>query len=127
MPMLKKGEISCCGLNCGKCVSYKGKYAKKAAEILNAIKESKMDEWHDKSPKEPKFSYEDFKKGLQWFSKSMICAGCHKSGAVPNCVIRICCIKKKIENCGKCPEFPCDTVKRFKENMGIDIVTNFMR
>lgn len=118
-------EIACCGLNCGKCVSYRGKYAKKAKEILAAIKESKMDEWHNKKPKEVEFSYDDFKKGLQWFSKSASCRGCHECGAVPNCPIRTCCVKKGFDNCSKCPEFPCDTVRSFKEKMGIDIEKNF--
>jgi hypothetical protein len=118
-------EISCCGLNCSKCVSYKGKYAKKAKEILGAIERSNMDGWHDKGKKEPEFSWQDFKKGLQWFSKTTKCAGCKECGAVPNCMIRVCCSEKKVENCSKCNKFPCDKVSKFKEAMGIDVVKNF--
>jgi hypothetical protein len=118
-------EISCCGLNCSKCVSYKGKYSKKAKEITQAIEKSHMDSWHDKSKKEPEFSWHDFKKGLQWFSKLPGCRGCRECGAVPNCIIRACCKEKKVENCSKCSEFPCDKVAKFKEAMSIDIVKNF--
>lgn len=118
-------EIACCGLNCSKCVSYKGAYAKKAKEILDAINESKMDEWQDKSPKDVKFSYDDFKKGLQWFSKSVTCPGCHAGGAVPGCIIRACCTGKGVENCNRCSKFPCETIKKFKGTMGIDVEKNF--
>ena len=117
-------EISCCGLNCSKCVSYKGKYAKKAKEIIAAIEKSGMDHWHEKYDKDPKFSWTDFKNGLQWFSNTTKCEGCETCGAVPNCLIRTCCKEKKVENCKACKEFPCDKVRKFKEEQGIDVEKN---
>jgi hypothetical protein len=120
-------EISCCGLNCSKCVSYKGKYAKKAEEILSAIESSHMDSWHDKGKKEPEFSWQDFKNGLLWFSRTTKCGGCQECGAVPNCLIRTCCSEKKVKNCSACKDFPCGKISKFKEQMGIDVVKNFKR
>ena len=118
-------EIAYCGLDCEKCVKFNGKFANKAKEILDAIEASGLDEWQEHVPRDEEFSYEDFKKGLIWFEKYMHCPGCHAGGGNPGCIIRKCCIKKEVENCSKCSEFPCDKIKKFKEETGIDVVKNF--
>lgn len=38
------------------------------------------------------------------------CRGCRAEGG--DCDIRICCLSKSIDSCGKCEEFPCDLLKK---------------
>lgn len=42
------------------------------------------------------------------------CRGCRAEGG--DCDIRICCLAKGIECCGKCREFPCDILKKSSED-----------
>ncbi|MBU3905254.1 MAG: DUF3795 domain-containing protein [Nanoarchaeota archaeon] len=116
-------EIACCGIDCEKCVKFKDVSAEKVKEILKSIKESGLDEWQKQEPGE-EFSYNDFKKGLIWFEKYMRCNGCKEDG-MSNCIIKICCKEKGVVNCSKCSSFPCGKVKKFKEDMGIDVENNF--
>lgn len=117
--------ISFCGLDCGKCIKFKDIYAEKMKEILNSIKESELDKWQEHEPREEEFNYMDFKRGLEWFEKHMRCHGCKAGGGNPDCMIRECCKGKGVENCGKCSEFVCEKVRKFKEEIGIDVEKNF--
>ena len=118
-------EIAFCGIDCEKCVKFKGIFAEKAKEILKSIEESGLDHWQQHESREEEFNYNDFKKGLIWFEKHMQCPGCHAGGGNPDCIIRNCCKEKGVDNCNKCSEMPCDKVRKFKEEMGIDIEKNF--
>ena len=117
--------VAYCGLDCEKCVKFKGVYADKARELLEAIEESGLDEWQEHEPREEEFNYNDFKKGLVWFEKHMRCVGCLAGGGNPDCVIKKCCKERGINNCSECLEFPCDKIQKFKEDTGIDVEKNF--
>ncbi len=44
------------------------------------------------------------------------CPGCR--GAAGNmfwgkCALALCCIERKLDHCGKCPEFPCERLKEY--------------
>lgn len=118
-------EIAFCGLDCEKCVKFKDIFAEKAKEILKSIKESGLDRWQKHEPREEEFNYEDFKKGLKWFEKHMRCPGCNAGGGNPDCLIKKCCKDKVIKNCSVCSDFPCDKLKKFKEENNIDVENNF--
>jgi len=122
MPIADKNEISFCGLACGKCIKGKGQTMECAKRILEDIRESGVDNWQHHEPKP--FDYADLKKGLDWLA-SFDCAGCHAGGGNPECMIRKCARKTGVDHCGECPKMPCDTVRAFKENTGIDVERNF--
>lgn len=46
------------------------------------------------------------------------CRGCRAEGG--DCDIRICCLSKSIDSCGKCKEFPCDLLKKSSVEDDID-------
>ena len=70
-------------------------------EILKAIEISKLDEWKDEVL-DGSFNYDDFKKGLIWFSKNMYCEGCKNGGGIKDCQIRKCVISKGLNSCLDC-------------------------
>lgn len=61
------------------------------------------------------FDYNEFRKGLDFFSRPdawLVCHKCCKGGeGNPECEIRICCKDKGVEICFECDDFPCDKVK----------------
>lgn len=124
MSVTDRNEIAFCGIDCGKCIKGKGESKKKAEDILEDIKESRLDDWQNHEPKPEQFNYNDLKKGLKWLA-SLDCNGCHSGGGNPDCIIRKCAQKKGLNNCGECPEMPCDIVRKFKEETEIDVEKNF--
>jgi len=60
------------------------------------------------------FNYDDFRKGLEFFSDSnswLVCKQCCKGGdGRPDCPVRNCCIERGVEVCFDCDEFPCEKV-----------------
>jgi hypothetical protein len=119
-----KDEIAYCGIKCHRCIKFEGKHAENARKMLASINESGLDKWQAHDPKDEDFSYPDVKKGLVWFEKSMRCAGCHAGGGNPGCAIRECGRAKGVENCGLCAEMPCEKVRKFRDEMGIDVAKN---
>ncbi|MFH0949241.1 MAG: DUF3795 domain-containing protein [Candidatus Aenigmatarchaeota archaeon] len=124
MPVKNRDEVSFCGILCGKCIKGKGESKKKSEQILEDMQESGLDHWQQHEPKQESFNYDDLKKGLKWLT-SFDCNGCHAGGGNPECIIRKCAEEKRLNNCGKCPEMPCDIAKKAKEEQGIDIEKNF--
>jgi hypothetical protein len=43
------------------------------------------------------------------------CAGCVNIESAPwgECEVKICCEGKKLEHCGECADFPCETLKEY--------------
>ena len=74
----------------------------------------------------PEFNYNEFRKGLEFFSKNdswLVCERCCSGGdGNPACEIRKCCKKHGLEVCFDCDEFPCvktgkepDMIERFRQ------------
>jgi hypothetical protein len=92
--------LGCCGLNCAECGAYlatQANDAKKAAEVAKEwaatfhVEVEVENVWCD---------------GCTWPGKK--CAHCAE------CEMRACAMGKKVENCGKCPEFDgCKTIGAF--------------
>jgi hypothetical protein len=60
------------------------------------------------------------KFGLQFRKEEINCDGCLSEGGrligyCHTCEIRRCCREKGLENCARCPEQPCDHLRRFLE------------
>ncbi len=124
MSVENRNEVAFCGILCGRCIKGREESKKRAAQILEDMKESNLDSWQQHEPKQEPFDYDDLKKGLRWLS-SLDCDGCHSGDGYPDCIIRKCAEEKKLENCGECSEMPCDIVRKAREKMGIDVEANF--
>jgi hypothetical protein len=56
--------------------------------------------------------YEEFLKGLNWLAKAEPCMGCRAGEGWPDCPIRKCILKKELDHCFECEEFPsCEVLK----------------
>jgi hypothetical protein len=60
------------------------------------------------------FDYNEFRKGLDFFSNNdswLVCHKCCRNGdGNPDCEIRKCCLERGVELCFECHEFPCHTI-----------------
>ena len=88
-----------CGINCKTCDCYIA-----ANKNDDSLREKVAREWTEK------FHFD--------FTKEMInCTGCDSDGVKVGycnmCEIRSCAIDRKIDECKKCPEFPCDKINSF--------------
>jgi hypothetical protein len=115
MVEIKKAKklIGYCGVYCGTCGMYKGRiYAKIAQEFLEVIKAAGYPEELTINPKgiKPDFDFNEFLKGLEYFSKEDSAAFCQvscKQGGGVACKNRPCARERVIEICYECKDFPC--------------------
>ncbi len=110
-------KLAYCGIDCEKCIRYKGRGAEVAKKLLEIIKESGLDEWYEFAER-PDFDYKSFKTGLKWIA-GMNCPGCQEAGN-PECPVWQCASKRQVKTCKDCPEFPnCEPIRRLKEEWGM--------
>jgi hypothetical protein len=115
-----KKLIGYCGIYCGTCGMYRGRiYAKIAQEFLEIIKAAGYPDELTINPKgvQPDFDFNEFLKGVEYFSKEDSGAYCQEpckqGGGVP-CKNRPCARERGIEICYACKDFPC---KHFSESL----------
>jgi hypothetical protein len=106
--------ITYCGLYAGTCCGWhenaiERRLAKALAELVDA---NNCDRWMPQEVK--KFDYREFRKGLEYFGSEgrLTCTHCCRSPIVqcaqnPKCKIKKCCIKRKVDLCFECDDFPC--------------------
>jgi len=98
-----------CGLNCHKCFAFSDGAIKHLCLMLECSLGS-FDRYAERfSNFLPVFKhYPDFKELLSYFTKAD-CQGC-RSGTCkyPNCGVIKCYIKKGVDFCFQCDEFPCE-------------------
>lgn len=111
--------VAYCGLNCGECPTYKGRYFRMLAEELEElIKANHHPEWVPEYGRID-FDYDEFLNGLTYYSK--VESGCFnvepcKGGCqVPGCPIKPCAKERGVEVCFECDEFPCENFSKFLE------------
>jgi len=109
MPDIK--YVTYCGLYCGLC-STRNRIPGQANALWQSMKKEAYDHWG-------KLVYDNFEKFWDFLGKlkdyTYICPGCRQGGGNPDCEIRKCAQKKKIEVCALCEEFPCDLIRRFSK------------
>jgi hypothetical protein len=108
-----------CGLDCAFCPDYKdyrngfSSTAKKMQALLRQHRFAAKT-----ATEHGKFDVDEFKKGLDWFTRQRnLCRGClggpKPTGSVllpgcdPGCPIRVCARGRGIQACSVCPDFPC--------------------
>jgi len=105
--------ITYCGLYAGTCCGWHEnaidrRLAKALAKLVDA---NDCGLWMPQEVKE--FDYREFRKGLEYFgSGKLTCTQCCRSPTVqpaqnPDCKIKKCCMKRKVDLCFECDDFPC--------------------
>ncbi len=100
--MQKKNEqYGVCGVYCGQCPNGNGRVTMTARELKRLIDTTRYD-WVNDIVKS--FSFDEFRKGLEWFSDSQ-CPMCLKGGGAPWCENRKCAGKKNLQSCLLCDDY----------------------
>jgi hypothetical protein len=109
--------VAYCGIYCRLCDYFSGRIRASARDLLEvAKKHSELRLFADASKD---FDYENFMKGLEWFSREMspCVGGCRGGGGWGDCPIRKCCMKKELKACYECGSFPCETLKEYPKRI----------
>lgn len=94
-----KHQIGYCGIWCGSCVVGNGVLLELTKRYEAIIKGYALEEW---APKD--FDFKEFMKGLESIQGLPLCRGCLKGDGNPECKIRACALKKKINDCSECDQ-----------------------
>jgi hypothetical protein len=102
-------SIAYCGTDCTECPAF---IAKKANNYKLKVKTAK--EWGDpEHPVKP---------------EEISCDGCKTVDGekykfcINTCNVRVCAVKRNVDICSFCNEFPCNELKRFSEIIGENVV-----
>lgn len=149
---MSEEKIAYCGLYCGTCGVGAGLVSERASKLKEIIEAYKFEDWVPdffnqadtqmvldqaikamgyseedlkalrKETEESKFDYEQFKAGLEWFTK-VGCPGCREDGGMPLCPIRMCVRSRKLEGCWKCDVMlECRTLVKYEERAGYPVM-----
>jgi hypothetical protein len=100
--MQKKDEqYGICGVYCGQCPNGNGRVSMMAQELKRLVDTTRY-EWVKDFV--TSFSFDEFRKGLEWFSDSQ-CPKCHKGGGAPWCENRKCATSKNLRSCLLCDDY----------------------
>jgi hypothetical protein len=109
--------VAYCGIYCRLCDYFSGRIRDSGRDMLEVTKKhSELRLFADASKA---FDYENFMRGLEWFSTEISpCVGsCRGGGGWKNCPIRKCCIEKELKLCSECVSFPCETLKKYPKRV----------
>ncbi|MFX1258194.1 MAG: DUF3795 domain-containing protein [Promethearchaeota archaeon] len=94
--MVFKIKIACCGDNCSFCPRYSATLSNNDELLKEIAVLWKKIGWRDKIDPPEK----------------LLCFGCETFNEECEYNVRGCCIEKKIENCGKCDNYPCNIIEK---------------
>lgn len=96
----KDRQFGICGVYCGQCPSGNGRVKMMAGELKRLVDTARYD-WVSEVVKS--FSFDEFRKGLEWFSDSQ-CHTCLNGGGAP-CKNRKCAPAKSLASCLLCNDY----------------------
>jgi hypothetical protein len=104
-----------CGVYCGTCARWHEytEFRKIAATLAESLDAQGYQHWLSEHTDE--FSYDEFRKGLDFFSRDdcwVVCRAPCREGKEYDCAIRTCCRERGIELCFDCSDFPCSKFER---------------
>ena len=117
--MKKEDLITYCGIYGGTCACWQdySLFRDNIRLIAKWFDSQGYQYWMPRQTKE--FNYDEFRKGLEFFGSNntwLVCKKCCKGGdGNPDCGIRKCCEKRRLDNCFECDEFPCKLTGKNKE------------
>jgi hypothetical protein len=95
-----KYQYGICGVYCGQCPDGNGRVKMMARELRRLVDTTRYD-WLREAVKS--FSFDDFRKGLEWFSRAQ-CRMRLNGGGAP-CENRKCAAKKHLQGCLLCGDY----------------------
>jgi hypothetical protein len=120
--MDKKYLFGVCGVYCGQCSNGNGRVKFSAGELKRLVDTVRFD-WVENVVKS--FSFNEFRKGLEWFSQSQ-CPTCLNGGGAP-CENRKCASKKKLDSCLLCDDYLACENTAYQRDWYPFVVDNYKR
>jgi hypothetical protein len=124
--------IGYCGLYCGDCPGHTGIVANLAADLRKELRRYRLDKMADMLAKVPFFK--EFKNydqcyGLLGTMTKMRCKKrCKGAGGPPECKVRTCARRKKLDGCWQCADFPaCEKLKFLEPHHGVAHLNNLRK
>jgi len=128
----KQNLIGYCGLYCGDCVGYTQTVADLARDLRKELRQHRFAQMAPALAKVPFFkAFKDYDQCYNLLG-TMVKLRCKKTckggGGPPNCKVRNCCRKRKIDGCWQCDEFPtCEKLKFLEANHGVAHLKNLRK
>ncbi|MGD0028560.1 MAG: DUF3795 domain-containing protein [Candidatus Bathyarchaeia archaeon] len=115
-------EYGICGVYCGQCPSGNGRVKMMAAELKRLVDTTRYN-WVRDIVKS--FSFDEFRKGLEWFSDSQ-CPTCLNGGGAP-CENRKCASGKNLQSCLLCDAYLTCKNTEYQRDVYPFVVDNYNR
>jgi transcription elongation factor Elf1 len=95
-----KYQYGICGVYCGQCPNGNGRVKMMARELKRLVDTTRYEWLRDA---EKSFGFDEFRKGLEWFSSAQ-CPMCLNGGGAP-CENRKCAARKHLQSCLLCGDY----------------------
>ena len=118
----KNPQYGICGVYCGQCPSGNGRVTMMARELKRLVDTVRYD-WVSHVVKS--FSFDEFRKGLEWFSDAQ-CPMCLNGGGAP-CENKKCASEKKLQSCLLCNEYLKCKYTEYQREWYPFVVDNYAR
>jgi hypothetical protein len=119
----KNQEYGICGVYCGQCPNGNARVKMMAGELKRLVDTTRYD-WVQEAVKS--FKFDEFRKGLEWFSNSQ-CPMCLNGGGAPWCENRKCASKKNLQSCLLCDDYLKCKNTEYQRNTYPFVVENYTR
>jgi hypothetical protein len=118
----KNRQYGICGVYCGQCPNGNGRVGMMARELKRLVDTTRYD-WVRDAVKS--FRFDEFRKGLEWFSESQ-CPMCLNSGGAP-CENKKCAPQKKLQSCLMCNDYLTCKNTEYQRDVYPFVVDNYNR
>jgi hypothetical protein len=118
----KNYQYGICGVYCGQCANGNGRVKILAGELKRLVDTVRYD-WVKDVVKS--FNFDEFRKGLEWFSDSQ-CPTCLSGGGAP-CENKKCAPKKSLQSCLLCNDYLTCKDTEYQRDVYPFVVENFNR
>jgi len=120
LTLTPKSLVGYCGLYCGACKIYQGKFKQAVENLRNLIKFYGFDKiTADLAKWNTAFGhYSEFEEVMKAFEEMFgSCPACVGGGGDPSCQIRVCCQQKRYDTCAECKEMQtCQKLEPYAKN-----------
>jgi transcription elongation factor Elf1 len=118
----KNDQYGICGVYCGQCPYGNGRVRMMAGELKRLVDTVRYN-WVKEMVKS--FDFDEFRKGLEWFSDSQ-CPMCLNGGGAP-CENRKCASKKSLKSCLLCDAYLTCKNTEYQRDVYPFVVDNYNR
>jgi hypothetical protein len=115
-------QYGVCGVYCGQCPNGNGRVKMMAGELKRLVDTTRYD-WVKDVVRS--FSFDEFRKGLEWFSDSQ-CPMCLNGGGAP-CENRKCASGKNLQSCLLCDDYLTCKNTEYQRDTYPFVVENYSR